>query len=456
MSAELEQVVKVKEDQQGLPRELGNGLTLRWSTKEDVEKLVQFLGNIFTNGAGQPDQNLIYDIYDWLSGQNPKMGPTDFTLVVDENRQGKIVSALMLISHEWAYDGIPFKVGEIGAVATDPAYRRKGLVRQQFEVVHARSASRGDLVQVIAGIPWYYRQFGYEMAIQLQGNRKFYWNNATRLDKDQTETYQLHPATVADIELLKQLYAIHCQASLITHVRSDNEWRYELTIGHPEGEGRRHFYMIETTSGNPAGYAEISHSKGTLELRELAVLPGHPLRMVCEFLSRRLKPMADERALTNHKPDFASLLNVVLGTDHPGYTAFGRQLWAQNLPYGWYVRITDIARFLQHITPALNKHLAGSIFDGYSGAIELNLFRSHLRLVLEQGKVTKVETYASDSLEDGDANFPDLTFLQLLMGLHNMDELESSYPDCYAKNPRTTILLNTLFPKKSSSLGTAI
>ena len=50
-------------------------------------------------------------------------------------------------------------------VGTHPDYRRRGLVREQFEVLHRWSKERGHLMQAIAGIPYYYRRFGYEMAV---------------------------------------------------------------------------------------------------------------------------------------------------------------------------------------------------------------------------------------------------------------------------------------------------
>ena len=56
-------------------------------------------------------------------------------------------------------------------VATRPAYRKRGLVRAVFEMAHARSAAKGELVQVITGIPYFYRQFGYEYALDLEGHR---------------------------------------------------------------------------------------------------------------------------------------------------------------------------------------------------------------------------------------------------------------------------------------------
>ncbi len=69
---------------------------------------------------------------------------------------------------------MPIKVGRIELVGTDPAYRRQGLIRQQMDAIHKRSAAKGEMIQAITGIPWYYRQFGYEMALNLGGSREFF------------------------------------------------------------------------------------------------------------------------------------------------------------------------------------------------------------------------------------------------------------------------------------------
>ena len=53
--------------------------------------------------------------------------------VVENTHHRKIISSLCLISQTWADDGIPFKTGRAELVATDPDYRRRGLVRKQFE-----------------------------------------------------------------------------------------------------------------------------------------------------------------------------------------------------------------------------------------------------------------------------------------------------------------------------------
>ena len=73
--------------------------------------------------------------------------------VVEDTATGRIVSTLFLIPQVWSYAGVPMKVGQPELIATHPDYRRRGLVRAQFDVVHEWSRAAGHLWQFISGIP---------------------------------------------------------------------------------------------------------------------------------------------------------------------------------------------------------------------------------------------------------------------------------------------------------------
>ena len=149
---------RVKMAQQfGLPRHCGDGLLCRWGRADDLEELAAFNMRIHSDDPQQPETFLQDWTQDLMSGTHPTTGPSDFTVVVDEKAHGRIVSSMNLISQTWAVDDISFGVGRPELVGTDPAYRRRGLVRLQFAAIHAKSAARGELMQIITGIPWYYR-----------------------------------------------------------------------------------------------------------------------------------------------------------------------------------------------------------------------------------------------------------------------------------------------------------
>ncbi|MDQ6834264.1 MAG: GNAT family N-acetyltransferase, partial [Chloroflexota bacterium] len=167
-----------------LPRDLGDGLVLRRATVDDTDRLADFNATIHGND-GEPDEWVGVWTRDMMRGDHPTTGVDDF-LIVEETRTGAIASSLCMIPQQWSYNGIPFSVGRPEMVGTHLDYRRRGLVRAQFEVIHALSAKRGETVQVISGIPWYYRQFGYEMALELDAGRFGYPANVPALEEGAT------------------------------------------------------------------------------------------------------------------------------------------------------------------------------------------------------------------------------------------------------------------------------
>ena len=100
-------------------------------------------------------------------------------------------------------------MGRPELVGTLPEYRNRGLVRIQFEEIHKWSAERGELVQAITGIAFYYRLFGYEMALDLAGRRFGYESNVPKLKDGETEPYLIRRATEADLPFVAQVYDKH-------------------------------------------------------------------------------------------------------------------------------------------------------------------------------------------------------------------------------------------------------
>jgi hypothetical protein len=436
----------------GLPRDLGDGLTLRWATPDDTEAIAEHNVRYLSENPAEPEEELRHWTRDLMRGDHPTTGAGDFTVVVDERAGGKLVSSVCLISQTWAYEDIPFKVGRPEIVSTDPAYRRRGLVRAQFAALHARSAARGELLQAITGIPWYYRQYGYEMTLARGGSRRWLPFRIPARKPDAPPPYRLRPATPDDIPVLSRLYAIHCASSLVSRVRDAAEWRYELTVPHEKSYGYLKFWIVEDVAGAAVGYAEARVSEGnkTFTIYEMAVLPGHSLRAVAEFLGQEFQTQIDALNKTREKP--LTSLVLLLGPSHPAYEALGDLLEQYRPPYAWYIRVPDVPAFLRHIAPVLERRLAASVMAGHSGTLRLNFYRQHLTLVFADGQLTEVGTYAPTTVEDGDACFPDQTFLHVLLGHRTLAEVNYIYADAYA-NPAATVLLNILFPARPSHVA---
>src|SRR5688500_9256663 len=146
---------------------LGDGLVLRPGRPADAPAVAELV--MTAPGAqGEPETGGDIWVRDLMERPHPTMSAAD-VLVVEETGSSALVSTLNLIPQTWTYGGVPFGVGRVELVATRPDYQRRGLVRRQMEAVHARSAAMGHRVQAITGLPYFYRQFGYELALTRGG-----------------------------------------------------------------------------------------------------------------------------------------------------------------------------------------------------------------------------------------------------------------------------------------------
>src|SRR5438552_4510566 len=211
-------------------RDLGEGIIERWSTADDTENIAQLCGKVFRDSEEEPfNPRAIDSVYRQMSGDFPLMGPGDYALIEDARKEGNpIVACTCLWRLEWEYEGIAFGVGQPEFVATHPDYRNRGLIRALFDMVHARSEAEGHLVQGITGITYFYRQFGYEYALELEGRRVTYLSLIPKAQESTPEPYSLRTATSEDIPLLMELYNRQRATSMVWSIASQRCWRYHM------------------------------------------------------------------------------------------------------------------------------------------------------------------------------------------------------------------------------------
>jgi len=429
-----------------LPVELEDGLVMRYATANDVETIAQFYGRIFAED-GVFDTNGAQWARDYMSGRHPT-GGTEYVLMVEDKRaDNKLVSTLCLFPQIWSYAGLPFGVGRPEAVATDPDYRRRGLVRLQMDVIHARSAAMGHLVQGITGIPWYYRQFGYEYALDLGGGRICYFSNIPQLKNGVSEPYRLRPMSAADLPFVKERYEKENKRYLISCVRDDGIWQYLLWLSEQGGFMRPSYYIIEAQDGRRVGYLKLAKDfwASALPVDEFSVIEGQPVRELFPSILRFIQTISLEIGKAHNKELVGIYFNF--GRQHPLYQAIPEYLPKYRLPYGWYIRVPDLPAFLKHIQPVLEERLAESYQSGYSGEIKISEFLNGFRMVFEKGKIQIIENWKPD--DSSNAAFPPLTILQLIFGRCSLSDLRVVYPDCTADDA-SAALLEILFPKRPS------
>ncbi len=433
-----------------LPRDLGDDLILRRATQADTQALADFDALIHRDrGVEEPNARVAAWVQDLMSGTHPTFRPADFMLVED-TRTGAIVSSLNLISQTWAYEGIPFKVGRPELVGTHPDYRRRGLVRAQFEVIHHLSAERGEVVQAITGIPNYYRQFGYEMAMTLGGGRIGYKSHLPELKEGESEPYRVRPATEGDLGFIAELYERIADRQPVHCLRDEARWRYELNGRSASSDSRRLLCVIESNAGEPVGF--LAHTDWLwgkqmwLSMYELK--PGVSWAAVTPSVIRYLWATGEAYATRDEKA--CEGFGFGLGDEHPVYAAGEGRLPDVRESYAWYVRVVDVAGFLRHVAPALERRLAASDAAGYTGELKVSFYRSGLLLKLEQGRLAEIADWSPEPSDWGNAAFPNLTFLHLLFGYRTCGELRHIFRDCWTDGSEVRAVLDGLFPKRPS------
>lgn len=394
--------------------QLGDNLILRFATEDDIEVLAQFNGRIH----GSPF--VAQWTREFASPAHPTCGPDNVT-VVEDTVTKQIVSSMCLIPQTWTFDGIPFPVGRPEAVGTDPAYRRRGLVRAQFDVLHAKSDAAGHLAQGITGIPWYYRQFGYEYAIDLDGGRCVSPSLIAPLKDGETETYRFRLVTGDDLPLVMELYDRDCARSLVACPRSAAEWKRSMFEASPQSVAYHALHVIETGEGRAVGVIRTSRELSWREMfpvRLFSVVEGQSLRALLPATLRWLKVEAELVAAAQQKP--LPTLHFELGEQHPIFEAAPEAFHKTTPSYAWYMRVADVPKFLNHVGPVLERRLAQSALSGFSGEVKVTECVRGFKLKIEQGKIS-AEPWLSD--DHADAMFAPYTFLQLLFGRRSLGDL---------------------------------
>lgn len=420
--------------------DLGGGLVMRRAVPADSDALSEF------NARIHEEKGVGIWTADLLRGNHPEFAPGDFTIVEDV-ASGKIVSSLNLMQMTWTFDGIPFGAGRPELVGTDPEYRNRGLVRKQFEFAHEWSRERGNLITAVTGIPYYYRIFGYEMALNLGGGRIGYAANLPKLKDGENEPCLFRPAQSDDLPFINDCFNAGMRRMPYSIRRSAQLWEYALHGQTEKNINKVEFRIITDPGGTPLGF--LTHPgelwDNILNVTIFELLPQASWQKVSPAVMRYLFKTGQEYAIRDEKICYG--YGFHFGEAHPSYQVVGNSLPVIRPPYAWYVRVPDLPAFFRHIAPALETRLQNSACRGYTGEILITFYRKNgLTLGFDQGRLVRVETTPVKIYTDAQAAFPEHTFLQLLFQHRSLDELKHTFADISAKDEAGAVL-NALFPR---------
>ena len=411
-------------------------------------ELVDFNATMHAD-ASLPGSTLAEWTRDLFETPHPTFRVERDVTVVEDTASGRIVSALFLIPQVWSYAGVSVKAGQPELIATHPDYRRRGLVRAQFEVIHDWSRAGGQLWQFIAGIAWYYRQFGYTYAVDLPP-RPIMWLGE-KPPPPSTE-FSLRPATPDDVGFLAELEADATSGTMLGPLRGPGGFTLELAR-RPGGLLACEILVIEsTTEAAPVGYIAYQHRLND----GLVSLWAFELRRATSWLGPTTAVVAHlHQWVRDHPAGPGRGVRFALPAGHPAARCASTRLgWAPPGSYGLYIRVPDVIAFLRAIAPALEARLAVSPAVAWTGELRIDLYQGGLRLRFDEGRLSEIEPWkppAGGSEGAVDASIPRDDFLHLLFGNRTIHELEPTIADCLLKTDAGALLLDGLFPAMPTS-----
>ncbi|QSB15041.1 GNAT family N-acetyltransferase [Natronosporangium hydrolyticum] len=390
---------------------LADGLVLRTAGPADLDQIAALL----TDRGDQVDA-----VDHRLIVSDPEVGWEACAVVVDGDR---VVSTASLLDEVLWLAGQPIPAGQVELVATARDYEGRGLVRALMGWAHECSAARGHLAQIMIGIPYFYRQFGYSYAIPLATGRPL------TAAPPAAPGHQVHEATAAEIPAMAALQEAAQAGAQLRMPHSPSSWRW--LVAHDATQ-----QWLVTRDGAPVATGRTGVGSAGVRLAELAATDSASAYALVAHAASLAREPADpppvrvyERPGTVGDAALAGYLGPVA-----------------DQPQRYYARVPDPAALLAQLRPVLSARLAGSEFAEASGELVLSFYRSHLRLPYQAGTVGAPILGGTMQWvgSDGAAVPPDL-LPSLLFGTDGFAGLARIHPDVSA-GAHAAGLMAVLFP----------
>lgn len=380
-------------------------IVVRVARPEDADGIVALVNDRIGTEDG-PEARITLD--------DPRFGPGGWTVAVDDDR---IISVLGLFPALTRVGSITVQSAFIEFVATAREYEGRGLVRKQIELAHRISAERGDLIMWMVGIPYFYRQFGYEYAVPTPHTVDLTAPVGASTDLSFRE------ASVDDIDAITALQG-HMAASAVI-VAEHDQLLWSWYIASPV-----YRVVIAEREGTPVGMMRIYDDDGDPLVFDVAA--GDPATLLA-LATEAAGP--DGTATVALRPGLEDFVANFGETNHDGYA--------------YYVRVADPCALFKAVLPELNFRMADSGVEFEDGELLISLYRESITAQIRNGQlesVTSGGTVQAPVSQGGCGVPPDLV-AHLILGPLGALELERRHADVLLGKRRA--LMDVLFPPQT-------
>ncbi len=396
-------------------------------TQNDVEQYLELMRAVF--GSDSRVDVMVKKIID----HHPTVSLDDFFLI---EHHGRAVAGLGTTPSRWSIGDVPLDVAELSCVATLPEYRNRGLQTRLMVEYHGRVLDKQYDLSAIEGIPYYYRQFGYDYALPLDQMTKA---ELERIPKFKIN-HVIRPFTSQDVHAAKGLFERNQSKFYVHTIRDDGIWKMQQETGMIAERAFERF-VVEKNGAMIAFFTIIENSEAKeLLLKEITDVNQEGAQSILGFV----KHLGEQKGM--------STFAATISQSEPFTEEMVKTCAAtKNRPYAWQIRITDHARLLRKMKPLFQKRLAASTYNSLTEKLKLNFYIFTVAISIENGVIENYEVL--DTCEDRNVRFNPIVFAQLVLGYRSREELENIYPD-FIVRPSHKGLIDILFPKLPSYIHT--
>lgn len=330
---------------------LPGGLVLRTARPADVDQIGALLAE-----RGEPADALDHR----LVVEDPDEGYRSCAVVVDGDR---VVSTATLLDETVRVGDVVLPAGQVELVATAEDHEGRGLVRALMGWAHREAARRGHLLGVMVGIPYYYRLFGYEYALEQRAVRRLRTVPAGGAGDP------VRPATPADVPALAAL-------------QSAAQARADVAVPHPVARLRwlvaheASTTLVVERAGRAVACGRTTPGSGLLA-EGAAEDASAAVDLLAAVAAR------SESGRVGVVERCGTVLDDVCAPVVEPATPRAER---------FYVRIADPGAVLDALRPVLAARLAASGLDREGTEVVLSTYRHHYRTTVAGGVLGPVRT----------------------------------------------------------------
>jgi predicted N-acetyltransferase YhbS len=407
------------------PQDLGDGLTMRNATAEDTHALLDHFRAV--HGMGVVDQlRALLEHYPRFSWED--------SFIIANSESGEVVSCVLLLQNAWLIDGIQVPSVEMEAVGTLEHYRYRGHTRLLNEEYERRANKLHPVIQTVAGIPHFYRNFGYEYAAPLGGG---YQVNPSFIPKQHDSEKEPVTFEMVDTERFPEFLRFRekyvPRRTWTRKLRPEDATYliYETTSHEQEAF---YFYLVKE-QGTPVGVFYLARWENRIDIVELYLDDHKHVDAVLGFAVSRAQEW-------NGIPVRVNLPNQA----HVREYVRARTQVKEINRYAWYIKIPSISRFIKTIGPLFSERLKDTEYRDFSGELTITTYKEGYSLSFERGMFNDIAEIEERNPGDYNLRIPIDSLTRLLMGYETLDELASHEPDVMCA-PAQRPLVKALFPK---------